>query len=533
MTSLYTYTRMPPTLTDLSVEALQLIAKHVMLSGTSPPPHTTPSTWTPSPLVDDTDHHPLENEIDGPFVRFSKSRNSTRQVPDATPNPFTEHHRYPSHQSSTQRPPMTSLDVLMSAASEVDAGSSSTGSRATGSRGYIGGQQDHGPVSSPSPRSSYPGTNTRGASRSSTRSRGFEPEPTEYSNQTRSGKSSRRGSVWSDEPEVYTSKVCPDPRALLPLMLTCKRLHKALNFDENPKLYSWMYMNTFDYEALVRRWKDYQTGGLNHTYEALDEACAGVAEQIKVKTEPMEAEDASIRAGSDQQGKRECRHGSQDHASKCICREGVHLMSDPLLYANEYKERFEVFKRYREIAAAGSLKGLLKTDADKAQWQADIWCVWWIYMENSESAPGSINLFRVPMAHRRCAHLDSKNFIVLESLAKFKQVVLIFYREYMLEAALKPGYPLDTSEGAILTIISNRLGIDREMEETREQIETKVFILLPYVFAAHKVCTTIHVLTTTPDTNDFVYCSTHSCTAPGYIEICPLVVSLEMRKSLP
>lgn len=72
-------------------------------------------------------------------------------------------------------------------------------------------------------------------------------------------------------------------------------------------------------------------------------------------------------------------------------------------------------------------------------------------------------------------------------MAKFKEVVKIFYREHMLEAALQPGYPTDSCEGAILTIISNRLGIDTELEETREQIDTKVFILLPYVFACHKV----------------------------------------------
>jgi len=382
MTSLYTYTRMPPTLTDLSAEAIQLIAKHVMLSGTTPPRATT-STWTPSSLVD-TDRHPFENEIDGPFVRSSGSKNSSRRVSDTTPNPFTEHHRYPSHQASAQRPPMTSLDVLMSAASEVDAGPSSTGSRSDESRRYGGGQQDHAPLSPLSPRSSYPGSNARADSRSSTRSRGMETDPTEYSNHSRSGKSSRRGSAWSEEPEVYASRVCPDPRALLPLMLTCKRLHTALTFEENPKLYSWMYMNTFDIEALVRRWKRYQSGGLNHDYGALDEACAGVEGEVKVKSEPLDEEDASIQADPEHVGKRECRHGSQDHASKCICREGVHLMSDPVLYANEYKERFEVFKRYREIAAAGSLKGLLRSDADKAQWQADIWCVWWIYMENSE-----------------------------------------------------------------------------------------------------------------------------------------------------
>jgi hypothetical protein len=90
----------------------------------------------------------------------------------------------------------------------------------------------------------------------------------------------------------------------------------------------------------------------------------------------------------------------------------------------------------------------------------------------------------------------------------------------MLEAALKPGYPLDTSEGAILMIISNRLGIDKEMEETREQIETKVFILLPYVFAAHKVCCLPHPDSESPYWS-YSHYSTHSCTAPGYIEIYP------------
>jgi hypothetical protein len=59
-------------------------------------------------------------------------------------------------------------------------------------------------------------------------------------------------------------------------------------------------------------------------------------------------------------------------------------MNDPKILADEYKERFEVFKRYREISALGSLKGLLKSDEDKAQWQADLWCIWWIYMEHSK-----------------------------------------------------------------------------------------------------------------------------------------------------
>jgi hypothetical protein len=61
-------------------------------------------------------------------------------------------------------------------------------------------------------------------------------------------------------------------------------------------------------------------------------------------------------------------------------------LSDPAILANEYKDRFETFKRYREIAAGGSWKALMKTEEDRETWSADIWVIWWMYMENGESA---------------------------------------------------------------------------------------------------------------------------------------------------
>jgi len=266
-------------------------------------------------------------------------------------------------------------------------------------------------------------------------------------------------------------------------MLTCKHLYKALQFDSNPKLYHWMYLNTFDNEALTRRWKEYQNGGPNHEYGAIPSTRSSAGDtffdQVEVKQEP----------GVEQEEERSCTHGVRENGTRCVCREGVHLLSDPVLLANEYKDRFETFKRYREISARGSLKALMKTEDDKARWSADIWVIWWMYMENGQSAHSTaeVRALELTLPFPVSSFPDHKNFIVLESLAKFREVVKIFYREHMLEAALQAGYPTDSSEGAILTIISNRLGIDTEMEETREQIETKVFITLPYVFACHKV----------------------------------------------
>lgn len=280
---------------------------------------------------------------------------------------FSPHYRPVAHQ-----PPYRSgLDVLMSAASEVTAASSSS----RGSRGRPERYLEHVPEMH-TPGSSHPtssATYSRRESSTSTRSKGVDSEFTEYTSST-------------CKDEVYSTRLIPDPRSLLPLMLTCKHLYKALHFESNPKLYHWMYMNTFDSEALTRRWKEYQNGGPNHEYAAVpltrspDRQSNGY--HVQVKREPGLEDDEQRPATS---GPRSCTHGVRENGTKCKCREGVHLLSDPVLLANEYKERFETFKRCREISARDSLKALMKTQEDKEQWTADVWVIWWMYMENGQS----------------------------------------------------------------------------------------------------------------------------------------------------
>lgn len=219
---------------------------------------------------------------------------------------------------------------------------------------------------------------SRRASSTSTRSKGVESDTREYTPLNPSTTSKN---------DVYATRTIPDPRSLLPLMLTCKHLYKALQFDGNPKLYHWMYLNTFDSEALTRRWKDYQMGGPNHEYAAVppSKSAGGDSffDQIEVKREPGLEHEQTSSGSSDH---RSCTHGVRENGTKCACREGVHLLSDPAILANEYKDRFETFKRYREIAAGGSWKALMKTEEDRETWSADIWVIWWMYMENGESA---------------------------------------------------------------------------------------------------------------------------------------------------
>lgn len=231
----------------------------------------------------------------------------------------------------------------------------------------------------------------------------------------------------------------PDPRALLPLMLTAKKVYGALRFEDNPTLYQWMYMETFDCAALIRRWKRYQYGGLNHSYTS-----------VEALTQ-TEHEDDNNTCDVDHEGK------------ECTCREGVHLLTDPKIFANEYRERFDLFKLYRTLSKGGVLKEMWESKEGRQTISAGIWVAWWMYMEN-----------------------DHKNMLILNGLAKFRSIIHLFYSEVMLEEALQPGWPENKTEIAIMAVIANNLGVDAEVELTREQIETKVFILLPYVFGMHK-----------------------------------------------
>jgi hypothetical protein len=284
MTSIYTYTRMRPTLTDLSAEAIHLIAQHVMTSGTPPP---LPSTSSCTPGDQNThDRTVSEDDADGPFVRSTRFKaTSSHGTANIAIDPSLQDYQYPPRAQPQHGPPrhaMTSLDVLMSAASEVSAAASSSSSQSNESytsRPSNGQGRDQLSVS-PS-HTSYP---RRREAHESDRVKAIDSDLSDYSDHIRT----ETGFLGGNPQDVYASRTCPDPRSLLPLLLTCKHLHKALRFDDNPELYHWMYMNTFDSEGLLRRWKSYQQGGLNHTYGALSETSgedAGRKAGIEVKCE--------------------------------------------------------------------------------------------------------------------------------------------------------------------------------------------------------------------------------------------------------
>ena len=57
-------------------------------------------------------------------------------------------------------------------------------------------------------------------------------------------------------------------------------------------------------------------------------------------------------------------------------------MGDPKLLADEYKERFVMFKFLRDLVRNGGIKNLLDNPSGKERFTAAIWTIYWMYMEN-------------------------------------------------------------------------------------------------------------------------------------------------------
>jgi hypothetical protein len=58
----------------------------------------------------------------------------------------------------------------------------------------------------------------------------------------------------SHGPLAKEELLVPRPRAMMPFMLTSRRIHRALQFDGNERLYHRLYLATFDSGAVLRRY---------------------------------------------------------------------------------------------------------------------------------------------------------------------------------------------------------------------------------------------------------------------------------------
>ncbi|KAH8926700.1 hypothetical protein BT69DRAFT_1238772 [Atractiella rhizophila] len=82
---------------------------------------------------------------------------------------------------------------------------------------------------------------------------------------------------------------------------------------------------------------------------------------------------------------------------------------------------------------------------------------------------------------------DEKNLDHLIHYASFSHFLNIYFRQDLLAAALRPGYPKDTTERCLALWCSWLMGEGSEKiaEESAQESEERFFVLKPYVFAAH------------------------------------------------
>ncbi|WWC68735.1 uncharacterized protein I206_102669 [Kwoniella pini CBS 10737] len=137
------------------------------------------------------------------------------------------------------------------------------------------------------------------------------------------------------------------------------------------------------------------------------------------------------------------------------------LFADPRSWAIDYKIRWEQSFRMRQVAKQCRIE--IPDICDKEAYVADLWNVWFLLTEN-----------------------DNKNIKFLHSQCDLRGFILAFYKENLLKESLVPGYPRDTGDKALAVWCCLLAGIDDLGEDTPADVDEKIFMLRPYVFACAK-----------------------------------------------
>lgn len=139
----------------------------------------------------------------------------------------------------------------------------------------------------------------------------------------------------------------------------------------------------------------------------------------------------------------------------------LNLLSDPRLWALDYTTRWEMSRRMRQIAKLGRVE--IPGVCDRRQFMQDMWTVWFLVTEN-----------------------DGRNLPFLLEQCNLRAALATYYRDTLLKESLQPGYPTEDGEKALVAWTCIFAGIDTVGEDTPEEVDEKIFMLRPYVFACAK-----------------------------------------------
>ncbi|ORY29530.1 hypothetical protein BCR39DRAFT_170415 [Naematelia encephala] len=137
------------------------------------------------------------------------------------------------------------------------------------------------------------------------------------------------------------------------------------------------------------------------------------------------------------------------------------LFSDPRSWAVDYKTRWGQSWRMRQVVKHHSIH--VPGVCDRDQLTADLWNVWFMLTEN-----------------------DGKNIHFLAEECSFQPWIVVYYKDEMLKESLVPGYPPETGTKALSIWCALLSGTDLSAEQTPAEVDEKIFIMRPYVFACAK-----------------------------------------------
>ncbi|EIW70963.1 hypothetical protein TREMEDRAFT_27348, partial [Tremella mesenterica DSM 1558] len=132
------------------------------------------------------------------------------------------------------------------------------------------------------------------------------------------------------------------------------------------------------------------------------------------------------------------------------------LFSNPRSWANEYKTRWGMVKRMRRDVRDCTV-------VNKEKMTADLWNVWFILTENA-----------------------GNNLAFVLDLCQLQAWMRAHYHADMLADALVPGYPKETGSKALGIWCALLSGTDFPEDETPSEVDERIFIMRPYVFASAK-----------------------------------------------
>ncbi|KAJ9113828.1 hypothetical protein QFC19_000021 [Naganishia cerealis] len=238
----------------------------------------------------------------------------------------------------------------------------------------------------------------------------------------------------------------PRPAFLLPLLLTCHKIHAALSVEGNPKLYSWLYETTFDTAAIKRRWTS-ATIPSWHFHQDTKSSCYSNGED-------------------DRCSKRQKLDDQQPIPPVSVSSNAYFdVTSDPSILAEEYRERLCMFHRFKALHVQFVDAGIQdqKIEMLSPQLVSDLWMIWFMITEH-----------------------DEKNIPVILEMACLDNCLNLLYQKVYLDDALSPGLPPSTIIKALMGWIVVRLGLSAMLEDTPEELDEKVFALAPFALASFK-----------------------------------------------